>query len=134
MKQWTIFVTCCFLYVFGICDVRIYGQKTNLRVHQLQIKREISPIRGGRLRFPSPKQDGDVFEILFGVFLPMEPSENGCTINESLPAFELAIKKLQKPGELFERFNVLIEYRDTKGSSKDGSWTVFDLFRNQSEG
>lgn len=84
------------LYVINVFDTRANGQASVIsNVHHLQRKREPLRIKSGQRRFPAPKTSGDVFELFFGVLLPEEAIDIGCTYKEALPAIELAIKKLQ---------------------------------------
>lgn len=123
------------LYVISICDIRIIsGQTNNSTVHHLHLQRGTLKLKSGKRRFPAPKQDGDVFELFFGVLLPEEPIAIGCTYKEAMPAIELAIQKLQEPGGLFERYTICVDYRDTKPSSHHGTFAAFDLYTHQSQG
>lgn len=135
MKQYKIFVI--FLYVISVCDIRVNSQTSVIsNVHHLQRMREPLRIKNGKRLFPATNQTGDIFELFFGVLLPEEPIDMdiGCTYKEALPAIELAIKKLQEPGGLFEQFSICVEYRDTKSSSVDGSFAAFDLYTKKQQG
>lgn len=135
MNQFKVLVI--FLYVISICDIRINGQantQNNSTVRHLQLQRELVKIKSEKRRFPAPKQDGVVFELFFGVLLPEEPIDIGCTYIEAMPALELAIKKLQQPGGLFENYTICVEYRDTKSSSTHGTIAAFDLYTKQAQG
>lgn len=123
------------LYVISVFDIRVNGQASVIsNVHHLQRKREPLRIKSGKRRFPAPKKTGDIFELFFGVLLPEEPIDSGCTYKEALPAIELAIKKLQQPGGLFEQYSICVEYRDTKSSSTHGTIAAFDLYTKQPQG
>lgn len=125
-----------FLYVINICDIRISAGKNSSNVHHLNLRRKLIEIEHGRRQFPAPSTDrnGDIFELFFGVLLPVEPAKVGCTYIEVLPAMELAIKKLQQPGGLFENYSICIEYRDTKPSSIHGTIAAFGLYTKQFQG
>lgn len=135
MNQYKYFVI--ILYVISACDIRINAQASvisNTNVHRLKRKRDPLNIKRGNLRFEAPKKSGDIFEINFGVLLPEEAIEIGCTYSEALPAIELAIKKLQQPGGLFEQYTISVDYRDTKSSSVHGTIAAFDLYTRQPQG
>lgn len=133
MNQYNYFVI--FLYVISLCDIRIKAQTDDhLTVHHLDLQRKFNKIEQGRRRFPAPKSSGDVFELFFGVLLPEEVTSAGCTYKEALPAMELAIKKLQQPGGMFENYTICVEYRDTKSSSIHGAMAAFDLYTKQTQG
>lgn len=128
------------LYVISACDIRINAQASvisvgsNTNTHRLKRKRDPLNIKRGNLRFEAPRKTGDIFEINFGVLLPEEPTDAGCTLYEALPAIELAIKKLQQPGGLFEQYTISVDYRDTKSSSIDGTIAAFDLYTRTPQG
>lgn len=125
------------LYVISACDIRINAQASvisNTNIHRLKRKRDPLNINRGNLRFEAPRKSGDIFEINFGVLLPKDPTDAGCTLYEALPAIELAIKKLQQPGGLFEQYTISVDYRDTKSSSIDGTIAAFDLYTRTPQG
>lgn len=133
MNQYNYFVI--FFYVISICDIRIKAQTDDhLTIHHLDLQRKFNKIEQGKRRFPAPKASGDVFELFFGVLLPEQLTSAGCTYKEALPAMELAIKKLQQPGGLFENYTICVEYRDTKSSSIHGAMAAFDLYTKQTQG
>lgn len=133
MNQYKCFVI--ILYVISILDLRINGQTNNVvtssNVYRLQRKREPLKIKSGKRKFPATRNDGDIFELIFGVLLPEGPTQTGCTYHAALPAIELAIKKLQEPNGLLEQYNICVEYRDTKTTSVHGSLAAFDLYVKQ---
>lgn len=130
MNEYKYFVI--ILYVIGTFDIRIDGQTAvSTHVHRLKHKYGKLDIKTGERMYPATRTDGDVFEMLFGVLLPDEPTEFGCTYHEALPAIELAIKKLQEPDGLFERYNIRVNYHDTKETSVHGTLTIFDLYTKQ---
>lgn len=123
------------LYVISVFDIRISGQTSvTSNVYRLQRKREPLRIKSGKRKFPATRNDGDIFELNFGVLLPEQPTKTGCTYYEAVPAMELAIKKLQQIDGLLEQYNICVEYRDTKTTSVDGSLAAFDLYTKQPAG
>lgn len=134
MKQFFVI----FLYVISVCGIQANAQASLIEytpnVHHLQRKPELLQMKSGKRRFPATKKADDIFELFFGVLLPEEPIDIGCTYHEALPAIELAIKKLQQPGGLFEKYSICVEYRDTKSSSTHGTIAAFDLYTKQPQG
>lgn len=133
MNQYKCFVL--ILYVISVFDIRINGQTSvTSNVYHLQRKREPLKIKSGKRIFPATRTDGDIFELTFGVLLPEEETQSGCTYHAALPAMELAIKKLQQPDGLLEQYNIYVEYRDTKTTSVHGSLAAFDLYTKGTPG
>lgn len=133
MNQYKFFVI--ILYVISVFDVRINGQRNvTSNVYHLQRKREPLPIKSGKRKFPATRNEGDVFELTFGVLLPEGGTEIGCTYHAALPAIELAIRKLQQPNGLLEQYNICVEYRDTKTTSIHGALAAFDLYTKRTPG
>lgn len=134
MNQYKFFVI--FLFVITVCEIRISAQTNNSYVRQLKLKQKKVHVDGGLRRFPTSNVNGETFDLYFGVLLPKihEPNYIGCTYGEALPAIELAIKKLQQPGGLFENFTIFVDYRETKPSSADSAVATFDLYSTQAQG
>lgn len=133
MNKYKLFVI--FFYVICMFDVRTNGQTSvTSNVYRLQRKREPLRMKSGKRIFPAARNDGDIFELIFGVLLPEDATSSSCTLYEALPAIELAIKKLQQIDGLLEQYNILVEYRDTKTSSVHGSLASFDLYTKQPPG
>lgn len=92
-------------------------------------------IHSGQLQFVGPKYHDELYELCFGLLLPREKTaESRCSYGEALPAMELAIRKLQQPGGLFEQFNITVEYRDTKSSTTFSSLAAVDIYTKQAPG
>lgn len=123
------------LYVISAVNIRTNAQSSIFsNIHKLNRKKEVI-FRSGELQFPAPKNASDLYELYFGVLLPAEKTrESRCSYNEALPAMELAIRKLQQPGGLFEEFNIFVEFRDTKSSTTYCSLAAVDLYTKQSPG
>lgn len=133
MNQYKFFVI--ILYVISVLNIQICGQTSvTSNVYRLQRKREPLRIKSGKRKYPATRNDGDIFELIFGVLLPEQPTNSGCTYYEALPAIELAIKKLQQIDGLLEQYNICVEYRDTKTTSVHGSLASFDLYTKQPPG
>lgn len=99
------------------------------------IRKKPLHIESGREHFAGPECNDQMHELCFGVLLPaIKTSQARCSYKEALPAMELAIRKLQQPGGLFERFNITVEYRDTNSSSTFSSLAAVDIYATQSPG
>lgn len=110
------------------------GDVSSTRVSRLIRKKPVH-IGSGREHFAGPKYSDEFYELCFGVLLPATKTQQArCSYMEALPAMELAIRKLQQPGGLFERFNITVEYRDTKTSSTYSSLAAVDIYATQSPG
>lgn len=123
------------LYVISMFATRTNGQ-TNIMnsVHYLHRKNGNLNFKSGQEVFPATENTTVALELYFGVLLPEHAQEKECSFMEALPAMELAIRKLQQPGGLFEKYNIFVEYRDTKSSSTYCSLAAFDLYTKQSPG
>lgn len=122
------------LYVISVLGTRTNGQanviKSAIHMDRKGIKLEV---RSGREVFPAKKNTSEL-ELYFGVLLPEHPLEKECSFMEALSAMELAIRRLQQPGGLFEEYSIFVEYRDTKSSSTYCSLGAFDLYSKQPQG
>lgn len=123
------------LYVISVFGTRTNSQanvfNTAHHMHRKNIKLEV---KGGREVFPAKKNTTTELELYFGVLLPEHPQEKECSFMEALSAMELAIRRLQQPGGLFEEYSIFVEYRDTKSSSTYCSLGAFDLYSKQPQG
>lgn len=120
--------------------ISVFGTRTNAQsnvftsLHYLHRKKGNLNFKSGQERFPATNNSTEVFELYFGVLLPEYPGKKECSFMEALPAMELAIRKLQQPGGLFEKYDIFVEYRDTKSSSTYCSLAAVDLYTKQSPG
>lgn len=74
-------------------------------------------------------------ELFFGVLLPsITRGAREVVIEAVLPAMDLAIKKVQRPGGLLAGFNITMEHRDTRCSSTYGPLAAFDLYTKRKPG
>lgn len=74
-------------------------------------------------------------ELFFGVLLPsFARGHRRCVYEAVLPAMDLAIKKVQRPGGPLFGFNITIEHRDTRCSSTYGPLAAFELFTKRKPG
>lgn len=123
--------------MISVCNIQISGQKNDSNVHHLNFQRKTIHIKHGKRLFPAPKdKNGQTIQLFFGVLLPEAAPVDykGCTYSEAVPAMELAIKKLQQPGGVFEHYSISVEYRDTKTTSVHGVIAAFDLYTKQPQG
>lgn len=74
-------------------------------------------------------------ELFFGALLPsVKHGVREAVAETVLPAIDLAIKKVQRPGGLLEGFNITVEYRDTHCSSTYGPLAAFELYNKRKPG
>lgn len=74
-------------------------------------------------------------ELFFGVLLPSySRGHRRCVYEAVLPAMDLAIKKIQRPGGLLAGYNITMEHRDTRCSSTYGPLAAFELFTKRKPG
>lgn len=132
MSQYKCFVI--ILYLIIIFDVRTNAQSSVFSSLHYVHRKNLN-FKSGQERFPATNNSSnEVFDLHFGVLLPANPGKKECSFMEALPAMELAIRKLQQPGGLFEKYNIFVEYRDTKSSSTYCSLAAVDLYTKQSPG
>lgn len=99
------------------------------------IRKKQVHIQSGHLQFVGPEYRNELYELCFGLLLPAEKtSQERCSYKEALPAMELAIRKLQQRGGIFEEFKITIEYRDTQSSTTYSSLAAVDIYTKQSPG
>lgn len=74
-------------------------------------------------------------ELFFGVLLPsFTNGHRRCVYEAVLPAMDLAIRKVQRPGGLLAGYNITIEHRDTRCSSTYGPLAAFELVSKRKPG
>lgn len=134
MNQYKCFVI--ILYVISVFGTRTNGQANVIKSeHHMHRKNANLEFKSGRKVFPATKNTTTTeLDLYFGVLLPEHPQEKECSFMEALPAMELAIRRLQQPGGLFEEYSIFVEYRDTKSSSTYCSLAAFDLYSKQPQG
>lgn len=128
-------------YLIIFCVICAFIVRTNsttnsnsTRARRFVRKKQVH-IHSGQLQFVGPKYRDELYELCFGLLLPREKTaESRCSYGEALPAMELAIRKLQQPGGLFEQFNITVEYRDTKSSTTFSSLAAVDIYTKQAPG
>lgn len=127
------------LVLFVICALIVRASSASNYNNSSRARRFIRKkqvhINSGHLQFVGPAYHNELYELCFGVLLPAEKtSQERCSYKEALPAMELAIRKLQQRGGLFEQFKITVEYRDTQSSTTYSSLAAVDIYTKQSPG
>lgn len=134
MNQYKYFVI--ILYVISLYDIRINGQANKIP-HVRRWQQNPTPesfVASGMYTFNATKMTSEVFELSISILLPNESSAISCSFWEVLPAVELAVKQLQQPAGLFENYNIIVEYHETKPQSLHGTLAAFNLYSTRPSG
>lgn len=116
-------------------NLLINGQTTINGKHRAALReRRLSLNSMNTQQFPS--KSAKPHELVFGVLFPAHGTESLTEdgVAGIMPAIDAAVQRLQKPGGLFENFNVTLEYRDTQCSSAYGPLAAFELYSKRKPG
>lgn len=73
-------------------------------------------------------------QLMFAVLFTDNDEDQLCSKPAILSAFDIAVERVMSKGDLLEGFNITVEYRNTRSSSKWGPIEAFDLYVKRKPG
>lgn len=73
-------------------------------------------------------------QLVFAVLFTDDSDDPLCNKEAILSALDIAVDRVRSKGGLLEGFNITVEYRNTRASSKWGPLEAFDLYVKRKPG
>lgn len=73
-------------------------------------------------------------QLVFAALFTDEEGDPMCNKEAILSAIDIAVNRVRSKGDLLEGFNITVEYRNTRSSSKWGPLEAFDLYVKRKPG